>query len=490
MSVETLGVERIRENPVSNGASCLKYDIALIRVNYDTHLITPQLGIAYLSSFLRTKGYNALIIDGLKNRLSNSRILEILQKENITLAGITCLSAYFNEVASLSRYLKINGIKTIIGGVHPTFLPYQTLVETQADYVVCGEGEIPLLQLMENEISNVLLREGRAKKIKGVYSLNDFEAENIQLEKGEIVENLDELPFPDWWQMNPQTFPPAPHGALAKHFPIGTIFSTRGCPYSCKFCASPSFYNKKVRFRSAENVVDEIELLAKKYGVREIQFEDDNLTLNRTHIENICELLLSRNINLSFSCPNGIRADKIDNALAKLMKKAGFYYCALGIESANANILQNICKNETLDIMQNAISILNKNHIISQGFFVFGLPGETKESIEETIRFALRSGLERAQFLILDILPGSDLWTELQGQFVSNFSKNSYKEPEWIPEGLSRDDLLKAQSKAFGKFFLRPKSIIKNLLYIKPNQIGYIIKRLVDYRIIHNRQKR
>jgi radical SAM superfamily enzyme YgiQ (UPF0313 family) len=461
----------------------IKYDIALIRVNYSTHQITPQLGIAYLSSFIKTKGYNALIIDGLKNKLNHSEILEILRKENITVAGITCLSAHFNEVASLSRFLKTNRIKTIIGGVHPTFMPYQTLVETQADYVVCGEGEIPLLQLLENGISNTPPE--KMCKIKGVYSLKCLEDENTPFEKCEIVKNLDELPFPDWEQMNPRTFPPAPHGALVKHFPIGFIFSTRGCPYSCKFCASPNFYNKKVRFRSAENVVDEIELLSKKYGVREIQFEDDNLTLNRTHIENICDLLLSRNIDLSFSCPNGIRADKIDDALAKLMKRAGFYYCALGIESANANILRNISKDENIDIIQNAITILNKNHIVSQGFFIFGLPGETKESIEETTRFALRSGLERAQFIILDILPGCDLWTELQGQFVSNFSKKSYREPEWIPEGLTRDDLLKAQSRAFRKFYLRPKNLLQNLRYLKLRQIGHIIKRLVDYRIIH-----
>jgi len=462
----------------------LKYDIALIRPNYDSHIITPQLGLGYLSSFLKNKNYNALIIDGLKQKLNNQQIYMILQQENINMAGITCLSAYFNEVAVLSRFLKTKGLdKIIIGGIHPTFLPYQTLIETQADYVVCGEGEIPLFKLLENSCSNVY-EDGQ--KIKGIYSLSELQNENTPFEKGEIVDNLDDLPYPDWEQIDPRTFPPAPHGQFVKHFPVATVFSSRGCPYSCKFCASPNFYNKKVRFRSAENVVGEIKLLSEKYGVREIQFEDDNLTFNRAHIEKICALILSDKIKLAFSCPNGIRADKIDDALIKLMKKTGFYYCALGIESANTNILQNINKKEKIETIQEAIHILNKNSITSQGFFIFGLPGETKETIKETIHFALYSGLERAQFLILDVLPGCDLWTELKGHFISNFSKKSYREPEWIPQGLDKNDLLNAQSKAFRKFFLRPNIFIKTIFYLKPRQIRYFLKRLLNYRFLQN----
>jgi radical SAM superfamily enzyme YgiQ (UPF0313 family) len=481
----TLGMVRgaAASVPPQTGRRNMEYDIALIRVNYDSHIIAPQLGLAYLSSFLKSGGYKPLLIDGLKNKLSNRRILEILRHENIPLAGITCLSAYYNEVVLLSRLLKNNGIKTIIGGVHPTFMPYQTLVETRADYAVCGEGEIPLLELLKNGGSN-MRADGRG--IRGVYSLAELRDENALFEKGAAVENPDDIPYPDWEQTDPRTFPPAPHGALAKYFPIATVFSTRGCPYSCKFCASPNFYNKTVRFRSPENVIGEIKLLSEKYGVREIQFEDDNLTLNREHVENICGLILKNNIKLAFSCPNGIRADKIDGALAKLMKRAGFYYCALGIESANEAILRNIGKKETLDTIQNAVSLLNKNGIVSQGFFIFGLPGETKETIAETTNFALRSGLQRAQFLILDVLPGCELWHDLKGRFVSNFSKKSYKEPEWIPSGLTREDLLRAQSNAFRRFFFRPKTFLNAVSYLKPRQIGYIVKRLFDYRIVPN----
>lgn len=455
---------------------CMEYDIALIKANYNCFMITPQLGLGYLSSFLKSRKYNALIIDGCKQKLNNQQIYEILRQKKITVAGITCLSAIYNEVAELSRFLKGKGITIIIGGVHPTFLPYQTLTDTLADYVVCGEGEIPLYKFLENNCSNVY-QDGR--KIQGIYSLSDLQNEDMHFKKGEIVENLDDLPYPDWEQMEPRTYPPTPFSIFAKRFPIGTVFSTRGCPYQCKFCASNNFYNKKVRFRSAENVVNEIKLLYEKYGVREIQFVDDNLTLKRDHVEKICELILLNNIKIAFSCPNGLRADKIDDPLVKLMKRAGFYFCSLGIESANANILKNIDKRETIGTVQEAIHILRRNGITTQGYFIFGLPGETKESLDETIRFALSSGIDRAHFWIFDVLPGCDLWTELKGQYISNLSMKSYYEPTWLPDGLTKEDLLRAQSNALRKFYLRPVTFMKNVSCIKPRQIIPMIKSAI-----------
>jgi radical SAM superfamily enzyme YgiQ (UPF0313 family) len=450
-------------------------NIALIRPNYDSHIITPQLGIGYLSSYLKTQGYDVLLIDALRDRLQHHEILKKIKSKNIEIAGITCLSAYYNEVVALSRFLKNNDIRVIIGGVHPTFMPYKTLVDSNADYVVCGEGEAALLSLLENNMINA--------GIKGIYSLSDL-TENSLFEKTDAVQNLDDIPFPDWKQMPPGIYPRAPHGAFAKRFPIGLITSSRGCPYSCKFCSSPNFYGKKIRFRSPENVVNEIKYLIENFNVKEIQFEDDNITMNKAHIEKICNLIIENNIKINWSCPNGIRADRIDEDMIKLMRKAGCYYCALGIESGNEDILRNIDKKETIATIQKAINIITKNGIICQGFFIVGLPGETKLTIKETINFALKSGLDRAQFCMLDILPGCNLWTELIGEYVSNFSKKSFKEPEWFPEGLTKEDLLKAQSMAFRKFYMRPKIFFKTIRYVKPLQIFYLLKRLLDYRVL------
>lgn len=260
--------------------------------------------------------------------------------------------------------------------------------------------------------------------------------------------------------------------------------TTRGCPYKCSFCASRKFYHLIVRFRSPENVVKEIKYLVKNFGIKEVHFEDDNLTLRRTHVEKICNLILKNNIKISWACPNGIRADRVDENLLKLMKKSGCYLIAYGIESANPQILKNINKLETIDTIKKSIDLADKLGLICQGFFIFGLPGETRETIEESIRFAKKSKLKRAHFLILDVLPGSELWDKLQGHFKPDWRKNSYKEPEWIPQGLNKEDLMDAQSRAIKKFYFRLPIFWEVLKSMRISQAKYIIERIIDYRLL------
>ena len=453
--------------------------IVLVRPNYNSHIITPPLGLGYLSSYLKKFGINTVIIDGLRDRLELCRMVDMILDLKPDAVAITCLTAFYNEVVILSRELKKNKIITIIGGQHPTFLPYQTLVESQADYVVCGEGEIPLLDLINKNF--------RIDKIRGVYSLENLKDERQEIIKSLIVENLDELPFPDWEQMNPKSYTKAPHGAVIKKFPVGVIITSRGCPYECTFCASPKFCDRRIRFRTPENVVEEIEYLIRNYKVKEIHFEDDNLTLNVDNVKKLCRLLIEKKIKINWACPNGIRADNISPELIELMKESGCYYFAYGIESVNPQILKNIKKRESIETIEKAINIADRAGISTQGFFIFGLPGDTASTIEENINFALRSGLSRAQFLMLDILPGSELWDTLKGKFIPNWGKLSFREPEWLPENITREQLLAAQSRAFRKFYLRPKIFLRLLKLVDHRQIYYLIKRLKVYGLIKNK---
>ena len=141
-------------------------------------------------------------------------------------------------------------------------------------------------------------------------------------------------------------------------------------------------------------------------------------------------------------------------------------------------------KRETIETIEKSIKIAEKEGISCQGFFIFGLPGETKETIKETIDFAVKSKLSRAQFLILDVLPGSELWCSLSGKFTPNWNKNSYKEPEWLPKGLIEKDLMNAQSKAFRNFYFKPHILVKLIKSIKFDQIKFLLQRLFEYRIL------
>lgn len=450
-----------------------KPSICLARPNYDTHLVTPPLGIGYLSAYLKANGYNVKIIDGLNRGFSLEKIVS--ECEGSDFVGITCASAYFLEVIELSRLLKNKDFKVIIGGPHPSALPGLTLKETQADYVVIGEGESSLLQLLECI--------GNNKSVDGIPGV--VTRGNRSAIKSLPVESLDSLPFPDWGQMDPRIYKKAPHGGLIKCFPVAPVISSRGCPFECSFCASPFLCGRKIRFRGPQNVVDEIEYLIKKFKVREVHFEDDNLTLNRRHIERICELILKKKIKVHWATPNGVRVDTLDLELMKLMKRSGCYFIAFGIESGNQEILDGIRKRTDLATIENAVRLAKKAGIITQGFFIFGLPGETKETIRQTINFAKKLPLDKAQFLILDLLPGSKLWDELINKNEAlNWEYKSYQEAPFVPEGLDRKVLSQELGRAFRSFFFRPRQILFLLKYFKLNQALFIAKRIIDFNMI------
>jgi radical SAM superfamily enzyme YgiQ (UPF0313 family) len=238
-------------------------------------------------------------------------------------------------------------------------------------------------------------------------------------------------------------------------------------------------YNRRIRTRSAENVIAEIKLLTEKFGIKEIQFLDDNVTLRREHIESICNLIISENINIAFCTPNGVRADTIDDGLAKLMKKAEWYATGLGIESGNETVLKNIKKSETLAEIKNAISILRKNHIKVSGLFILGLPGDTKETMQETIDFALSSKLDAAIFSIFSVIPGSDYWNELYGTFQPDFSKSDFSNPVWTTEGITADELKAIHRNATRRAYLQPRRIFRYILGLNPGNLVTNLKLTV-----------
>lgn len=407
---------------------------ALVRVNYNSNYVVSPLGLGYLASYAQKFGHEVWIIDALRDNLSNDKVVEMLESADISAVGITCLSIFYDEVVDLSKKLKKIGKKVFIGGIHPTFNPKQTLIDSEADYVSLGEGEISFKKLLDANFDG----EG----IQGIYSLENLPEKPI---KSEIVENLDELPMPDWSQMSPSSYPILNSGEISKSYPTAIIATTRGCPFACKFCVSPDFYNRKIRFRSPENVVDEIEFLVKNFGVKEIHFEDDNFTLNRERAYEICKLIIDRDIKINFTCPNGIRAEVVDFDLMKLMKKAGCYCISYGIESANCEILEKIGKSENLDLIKKSIEMAEKCGILTKGFFLFGLDGETKQTVENTINYALNSKLTFADFNILNVVP------------AENFSDEKNKNEKF----LSAQYLLNAKKMATLKFYFRPKIIWK-----------------------------
>ncbi|MDD5675573.1 MAG: radical SAM protein [Chitinivibrionales bacterium] len=447
-------------------------NVILTRPRYHSHLITPPLGMGYVCAYMRKNGIATTIIDGLKENIGNNLLAARCARADSV--GIFCMSAYLHAVIDLTARLKQLGKIVCIGGPHATVMPRQTLEVTGADYAIVGEGEQSLTELVL-----ALGRGENGSAIAGVLGKGQS-----TLTARPFFKSLDELPFPAWDQINPRTYPKAPHGGVVRKFPVAPVISTRGCPFSCSFCASPRIWRNTIRFRSAPNVVDEIEMLVRDFSVREIHFEDDNFTLKEEHAVLICEEILRRKLNICWALPNGIRVDAVAPPLLRLMRRAGCYSVAFGIESGSQKILDNIGKKTDLARMRAAITMAARAGLITQAFIIFGLPGETAETIKETMDFVMAAPLHKAQFLLLDVLPGSALWDELGPFDISYFNKRSYQEAGFIPQGLTAEYLAQARSRAFRRFHLRPRQLFTLLRLAKIGQVKTIARRLKDFSML------
>ncbi len=447
--------------------------VVLTRPFYKSHIVVPPLSLGYLSAALNAAGITAKIVDGLLRGADADSLAAMIAAEKPDAVGITCLTAYYHEVVGLCRALKKYDLPVIVGGVHPTFLPAATLEDTGADFVVCGEGEAALVELVRNGLDH--------HGLPGVYTAGELSPDQPAA-PARGPENIDDLPFPDWSQMPPAAYPKAPHGAVARSYPIGQVMTTRGCAGRCAFCSAPSLHGGKIRFRSGKSVAEEVRRLVEQFHVREIQIEDDNLAASGSHLEAVCTAISSLPFRIPWTCPNGLRADGVDEHLLRCMKDAGCYMVAFGVESASNDILNKCGKKETIEQIETAINLADKVGLISHGFFIFGLPGETPRTIAETIRFASKSRLRRAQFLILDVLPGSRLWRELT--FTPDWEKESFAEPEWIPPGLTRDMLVAAQKRAFRQFYRHPARLFHLAALLRPGQIPVVLRRLSAFRLL------
>ena len=260
--------------------------------------------------------------------------------------------------------------------------------------------------------------------------------------------------MPSWDLLRPDTYPLAPHGGFFKNYPIAPIIITRGCPFACTYCAGYLVSGKKIRHRSIDKVIEEIEVLYHKYGIREIHIEDDNFTFYHDLVYEFCKKLKEHNLNISWTCPNGVRLDSLDKELLLTMKEAGLYSISVGIESGSDKILKDMKKNLTKEKIREKIELIKDCGLEVSGFFIIGYPTETKKDIMDTINFAGSLDLKRAGFSLFKPFPG----TEATRQLVEKGELKEMSDEDWAhfvladavyaPPGLykGRDEEVKTQS--------------------------------------------
>lgn len=444
----------------------------------------PPLGIGYLGAVLEKAGFEVKIIDAPPLRLDFRKIVSEAVAFGPGLIGFSSSTVDFPTVVKLAKLLK-EKLKTpiVIGGPHVTALPEEVMEYRCFDFGVIGEGEETLVELIKKFENRAVL--GR---IKGIV----FRSGNkiIKTPPRPFIKNLDSLPFPARHLMPPlSAYHPTP--ATYKRFPVGTIITSRGCPYQCSFCFRGVFGNR-LRFRSPQNVVDEVEVLLSEFGAQEVRFFDDTFNADPERVKTICRLIIKRGLNFSWTCLG--RVNSVDKEMLKLMKRAGCWQISYGIESGNEAILKSLDKGIDKKIVKKAIALTYQEGIASLGFFILGLPGETPSTMKETIDFAKSLPLSAANFTIATPYPGTKLWKLaqekgfLKGVAYDKLVVNLPEKLYYVPEGLTAKKIQAFERQAYKEFYRHPRFLLRQLGQIE--NLGDLAKKIKAFLTIQSIKNR
>lgn len=368
----------------------------------------PRLGIAIIATILNKNGFKV------KAYCEDFAAIDYNEVKDADLVGISSITS-----TSTRSYKLINEIKKInpdvpivMGGAHSTFMP-EEVIENGTDYAVRGEGERTILELIDAIEGKINFED-----VKGLSFKKD--GNFIHNEDRELIENLDELPYPDW-------------SLLENHEEINymPIQTSRGCPYNCKFCSVIKVFGRKYRFRSVDSVIAEIKHLLKIFEgtkAKRIFFYDDNFSANRKRVKSLLNKILDQKINM----PTWFSQDRLDisedEELVELMAKAGCKRIMAGIESINPKTLQEYNKGQKVEGIKEAISVLHKHGIGVHGMFVLGGENDDIDSIKKTMSFIIENKIDTVQIMMLIPFPGTEIYNEYkqQGRMIFDGAKDWY----------------------------------------------------------------
>lgn len=419
----------------------------------------PPLGLLYIAGLVRKYGHVPKVIDVPALKWSIEETVKYVTQEDPDVVGISAMTINALNANAIAEALKKNNLHApiVLGGPHLTAAPIETMRRFPSfDIGVVGEGEMTFLELLEYVENDTSL-----DAVQGLVR-RDGAGGPVMNQPRRFIEDLDALPLPAWDLL--PTFPEAyPHNALeTKRLPAASIITSRGCPHNCTFC-DRSVFGMKVRHHSAEYTLDMLRHLKKNYGVNDIMFVDDNFLISRKKLFTICDAMVEEKLDLKWYCISHVEFMSEDR-LAKV-SEAGCWNMEVGIESGCERILRLLNRNTPKSEIAAAVKRAHAAGIRVKGNFIFGFPTETKESLQETIEFATSIDLSLFQQGFLTLWPGCELaTTALQyGEAETDWTKLGHYQISFVPDGLTREDLLSASKKAYRAFYLRPRIILETL---------------------------
>jgi len=442
-----MSIDILLVNPPSPDDSIIIRDVNRSGRKTRERMIWPQTNLAYLAALVRDQ-FSVGIIDAIAENISWDEFEQILRQKTPRYVVSNIISTTLTNDMYTMFLAKSLGAVTIGMGPHLTDRPEESLIKFPSlDFAIMGEPDLTFVELID-----VLENNGRLEAVKGMAFRNGA---NVQInEERPFIENLDNLPMPahDLLPLKKYRMP------FFGNYTF--IVAGRGCPYKCIFCRQNVMWKSVVRMRSADSLLKEIKYLL-KLGVSNIMFQADTFTANKKMVKELCREIIKEGLRFRWVCNTHIAT--IDQEMVDLMKQAGCWMIAPGIESCSDKVLKNIRKQITVKQVYEVVEMIHNAGIEVWGYFVYGLPGDTKETLEENTRCALELPLDMANFAVAAPYPGTPFYyqaVENNWLVASNWEDYDQNYSAIVDYGyLKPDDIIKAIKKANVKFFSRPKHV-------------------------------
>lgn len=426
----------------------------------------PPLNLALLAAMLRDAGHTVKIADlNIQNPYSPHVVIELIQEYQPHLVGMTMTSAQYDDARDLNIAIKTKfpQILSVVGGPHATALPRETLEDCHFDVAVIGEGEATLCQIAgEDDLA----------KIPNIWYRS---VDGIKSTARDLTPlDMNALPAPAWDLLDLNQY----HATqiMSRRERVGPLETSRGCPYGCLYC-NKNIFGKKFRYKSPGRVVDEIEQML-ELGLEEIHIVDDNFSTNIERAKDICREIIARGLKFPWSPWNGLRVDRVDAELMRLMKQAGCYRIHIGIESGNQHLLDRMQKGTRLEQIRQAVQWIKAAKMEVFGCFMLGLLDETEATMQQTIAFAKELKLDYAKFTIMTPMPGTELFDYLDQRGLikhkqwSKYNFSSTAEEMYQHPSLSWEVITKTYNQAYREFYLSPGFILRRIF------VNFSLRRL------------
>ena len=417
------------------------------------HQLYLPMGLAYLAGFLEEKGHEVKVIDCLALDIDHEKLKSEISNYQPDIVGITSIAPLTHSALLAAKTAKnaLPQVKVVLGGPHATFMDEQVITEEAAvDFVVRGEGELTLSEIAQN-----LYDPTKLESIEGITFRKNKQI--IRTPNRPFIQDLDGLPKPAY-----------DHFDLDRYRLFGKkllpIITSRGCPFQCAFCVASRMFGKAYRMRSAENVLGELEWLKNVHGAEAFTFYDDTLTFDKKRLLKICEGMKKRKVALPWDCQT--RVDQVSQEILTQMKSAGCQQVFFGVESGCQQILDAVNKKTSIEQNEKAIEMAKQAGLFVTVSLMIGYPGETRETLKQTLDFVKRSKPDDVYICVATPYPGTELRNVVKKKgwkMSSNLDHYDTMTPVFENPDLPSDEIIKFRRDFYDSFY-SPSYILRQAL--------------------------